>query len=149
MMIATEPKVGRRHARCNLCWGRPAGRRVARELDTLIATRGRPATVVSDNGPEFTSMAILRWQQKTGVAWHYIEPGKPIQNAFVESFNGQLRDELLNETLFRSLNHACAVLAEWRDDYNCCRPHTSLKGLTPNEFATRSDQDHNQNGLYL
>ena len=126
-----------------------SGHRVARELDTLIAARGRPATMVSDNGPEFTSMAILRWQQETGVAWHYIEPGKPIQNAFVESFNGRLRDELLNETLFRSLGHASATLAEWRDDYNGCRPHTSLNGLTPNEFATRSDQDHNRNGLCL
>jgi putative transposase len=86
------------------------------------------------------------WQQKTGVAWHYIEPGKPIQNAFVESVIGRLRDELLNETLFRSLSHARVALAEWRDDYNGCRPHTS-NGLTP--FATRSDQDHNQNGLSM
>lgn len=79
----------------------------------------------------------------------YIQPGKPIQNAFVESFNGRLRDELLNETLFRSLSHAGAALADWRNDYNDCRPHTSLEGLTPNEFARMSRQDHNQNGLHL
>ena len=100
-------------------------------------------------GSELTSTAMLRWQQERGVGWHYIAPGKPVQNAFVESFNGRLRDELLNETVFRSLGHARELLAEWRDDYNGCRPHTSLAGLTPNEFATRSRQDHNQNGLYL
>jgi putative transposase len=125
-----------------------SGARVARELDAIIALRGKPQTIVSDNGSEFTSTAMLRWQQETGVAWHYIQPGKPIQNAFVESFNGRLRDELLNETLFRSLGQAKELLTEWRDDYNGCRPHTSLNGLTPNEFATRSAKDHNQNGVY-
>ena len=84
------------------------GRRVARELDVLIASRGRPAMCVSDNGTELTGMAILRWSQETRVEWHYIAPGKPQQNAFIESFNGRLRDELLNETLFASLAHAHA-----------------------------------------
>lgn len=126
-----------------------SGVRVARELDALMKVRGRPQTIVSDNGTELTSLAMLRWQQETGVAWHYIQPGKPQQNGFVESFNGRLRDELLNETLFRSLSHARELMADWRDDYNDCRPHTSLNGLTPNEFATRSAKDHNQNGLYL
>lgn len=126
-----------------------SGARVTRELDAIIAVRGRPEIIVSDNGSELTSMAILRWSQETGVAWHYIAPGKPIQNAFVESFNGRLRDELLNETVFRSLCHAKEMLGSWQTDYNSCRPHTSLKGLTPNEFARRSSQDHNQNGLYL
>ena len=79
-----------------------SGGRVARELDAVMKTRGRPVTIVSDNGTELTSMAILRWQAETGVAWHYIQPGKPQQNGFVESFNGRLRDELLNETLFWS-----------------------------------------------
>lgn len=125
-----------------------SGARVARELDMIIAERGKPRCIVSDNGSELTSTAMLRWQQDTGIAWHYIAPGKPIQNAFVESFNGRLRDEFLNETVFRSLGHARMLLAKWRDDYNGCRPHTSLKGLTPNEFATRSRQDHNQNGVY-
>ena len=75
-----------------------SGLRVGRELDAIIAERGKPATCVSDNGTELTSMAILRWSQQSGVAWHYIAPGKPQQNAFIESFNGRLRDELLNET---------------------------------------------------
>ena len=126
-----------------------SGLRVTRELDAIIAMRGKPKTIVSDNGTELTSLAMLRWQQDTGVAWHYIQPGKPIQNAFIESFNGRLRDECLNETMFRSLQHARELLAEWREDYNASRPHTSLNGLTPNEFATRSREDHNQNGLYL
>lgn len=126
-----------------------SGQRVARELDGLIAARGRPALVVSDNGTEFTSTAILRWQQEARVEWHYIAPGKPMQNGFVESFNGRLRDELLNETMFRGLAHAREVLGEWREDYNGQRPHTSLDGLTPNEFARRSTSGHNQNGLQL
>jgi putative transposase len=95
-----------------------SGMRVGRELDAIIARRGRPAMCVSDNGTELTSMAILRWSQETRVEWHYIAPGKPTQNAFIESFNGRLRDELLNETLFISLAHARAALAEWKDDYN-------------------------------
>ncbi len=92
---------------------------------------------------------MLRWQQETNVAWHYIAPGKPIQNAFAASFIGRLRDELLAETSFRSLGHARELVAEWRDDFNHNRPHTSLEGLTPNEFAARSIQDHNRNGLSL
>jgi putative transposase len=103
-----------------------------------MARRGRPKTVVSDNGTEFTSMAILRWSQDSRVDWHYIAPGKPMQNGFAESFNGRLRDECLNETLFSSLPHARAVLAEWKDDYNHVRPHTSLGGATPAEVAAKS-----------
>ena len=95
-----------------------SGKRVARELDRLVAERGRPKTIVSDNGTELTSNAILRWADEAKVAWHDIAPGKPTQNAFVESLNGRLRDELLNETLFRSLPHARAMLAAWRTDYN-------------------------------
>src|ERR1700726_4329484 len=88
-----------------------SGRRVARELDDIIRRRGRrPDTIVSDNGTELTSNAILSWADETGVGWHYIAPGKPQQNGFIESFNGRLRDELLNETLFRSLPHARVVL---------------------------------------
>src|SRR6188508_536386 len=100
-----------------------SGRRVARELDDIIRRRGRrPDTIVSDNGTELTSNAILGWADATGVGWHYIAPGKPQQNGFVESFNGRLRDELLNETLFKSLPHARAVLEAWRRDYNEQRP---------------------------
>lgn len=126
-----------------------SGTRVARELDAVIARRGKPHLVVSDNGTEFTSTAMLRWQQESGAEWHYIQPGKPIQNAFVESFNGRLRDECLNETAFRSLAHARELITEWRDDYNHCRPHTSLGGLTPREFASQSIQDQSNDGLSL
>ena len=112
-----------------------SGVRVARELDRLVAERGRPQTVVSDNGTEFTSNAILRWADESRVGWHYIAPGKPTQNAFVESFNGRLRDELLNETLFRSMAHARAVLDAWRTDYNTERPHSRLGWLTPTAYA--------------
>lgn len=126
-----------------------SGRRVARELTTLIERRGKPCMIVSDNGTEFTSNAILGWTDETGVEWHYIAPGKPMQNAFVESFNGRLRDECLNEHVFRGLAEARRIIAAWREDYNEERPHTSLGGLTPREFATRSSQDHNQNRTNL
>jgi putative transposase len=112
-----------------------SGVRVARELDEIIAVRGRPERIVSDNGTELTSTAILTWSDRRQAGWHYIAPGKPIQNAFVESFNGRLRDELLNETLFRSLPHARAVLDTWRRDYNAARPHSSLGWQTPLAFA--------------
>ena len=111
------------------------GGRVARELDRLIVERGRPTVCLSDNGTELTSMAILRWCQETGVDWHYIAPGKPQQNAFVESFNGRLRDELLNETLFVSLAHARGALEAWRDDYNTVRPHSALGNVPPATYA--------------
>jgi len=126
-----------------------SGARVARELDAIIAWRGKPQLIVSDNGTELTSNAMLAWQADRDVGWHYIAPGKPMQNAFIESFNGRLRDELLNETLFRSLWQARRLIAEWQTDYNEERPHTSLGGLTPNEFATRSQVDQNPNRLWL
>jgi putative transposase len=87
-----------------------SGIRVARELDRLLVAYGKPRTIVSDNGTELTSNAILRWARDHKVEWHYIAPGKPVQNAFAESFIGRLRDELLNETLFRSLVHARAPI---------------------------------------
>jgi putative transposase len=111
------------------------GLRVVRELDAIIAVRGRPAMCVSDNGTELTSIAILRWSQETRVEWHYIAPGKPQQNAFIESFNGRLRDELLNETLFTSLAHARQMLAIFQDDYNTVRPHSGLGNLPPAAYA--------------
>jgi putative transposase len=114
-----------------------SGRRVARELDDTIRRRGqRPDTIVSDNGTELTSNAILGWADETGVGWHYIAPGKPQQNGFIESFNGRLRDELLNETLFRSLPHTRAVLELWRRDYNEERPHSKLGWMTPRAYAS-------------
>jgi putative transposase len=107
------------------------GERVARELDTLVRLYGKPACIVSDNGTEFTSKAILKWANANKVDWHYIDPGKPQQNAFIESFNGSLRDELLNEELFDSLPDARRKLALWRYDYNHVRPHSSLGNRTP------------------
>jgi putative transposase len=108
-----------------------SGHRVVRELDAVIARRGRPAMVVSDNGTELTSMAILSWCQRTGVEWHYIAPGKPMQNGFVESFNGRFRDELLNETLFSSLGEARQKIRAWQHDYNHHRPHSGLGNIPP------------------
>ena len=112
-----------------------SGTRVARELDRLMTGRGKPRTIVSDNGTELTSNAILAWADERRLSWHYIAPGKPIQNAFIESFNGRLRDELLNETLFRSLPDARLVLEAWRRDYNTDRPHSRLGWQTPAGYA--------------
>jgi putative transposase len=112
-----------------------SGARVARDLAALFEARGKPGTVVSDNGTEFTSNAILTFADDRKIDWHCIAPGKPTRNAFIESFNGRLRDELLNETLFSSLNHARATLAAWRKDYNTERPHSRLGWQTPAEFA--------------
>lgn len=126
-----------------------SGERVARELDRIGGRRGYPCMIVSDNGTELTSNAMLKWQQDRQVEWHYIAPGKPMQNGFVESFNGRLRDECLNEHLFASYRHARELIEEWRIDYNTQRPHTSLEGLTPNEFANRSIMDHNVNRANL
>ena len=123
-----------------------SGTRVARELDTLIAERRCPAMCVSDNGTGLTSMAILRWSQETRIEWHYIAPGKPTQNAFIESFNGRLRDKLLNETLFRSLAYARAVLADWKEDYNTVRPHSAIGNLPPAAYAKLSDPAMQRDG---
>jgi len=121
-----------------------SGRRVARELDLLLATRGRPTTIVSDNGTELTSNAILYWADQTQVGWHYIAPGKPMQNAFVESFNGRLRDEFLNETLFTSMMQARLALEEWRHDYNNVRPHSRIGWLAPAVYAANFSPQRDQ-----
>ena len=112
-----------------------SGARVARELDGIIATRGKPSAIVSDNGTELTSTAILRWSEERRVDWHYIASGRPQQNAFVKSFKRRLRDECLNETLVSSLPQARSVLAAWRADYNQTRPHSSLGNVPPVQFA--------------
>ena len=109
--------------------------RVARELTTLIERRGRPGMIVSDNGTELTSNAILKWCVEHKIEWHYIAPGKPMQNGFVESFNGRMRDEFLNETLFRNLAHARDLIEAWVTDYNTARPHSALGYQTPAGFA--------------
>lgn len=135
-----------------------SGIRVTRELERIIAQRkARPQICVSDNGTEFTSMAILKWTQSQRIGWHYIAPGKPQQNAFAESFIGRLRDECLNEMAFSSLSEARSLLAEWQRDYNLVRPHSALANKTPEEFRNqhmalasaatpRQDFTH---GLYL
>ncbi|WP_156894304.1 IS3 family transposase [Rhodobacter xanthinilyticus] len=117
-----------------------SGARVARELDALVRIYGKPACIVSDNGTEFTSKAILKWANENGVEWHYIDPGKPQQNGFIESFNGSLRDECLNEEIFDSLADARRKLALWRYDYNNVRPHSSLANKTPAEARRALEQ---------
>jgi len=112
-----------------------SGRRVARELTALIERRGAPGMIVSDNGTEFTCNAMLAWCRDMKVDWHFIAPGKPMQNGFVESFNGRMRDELLNERLFFSLDDARRHISAWVADFNHQRPHSSLGYLTPAAFA--------------
>jgi transposase InsO family protein len=111
-----------------------SGVRVVRELDRITLERSTPKVMVSDNGTELTSMAVLRWTTDR-VGWHYIQPSKPVQNAFIESFNSKLRDECLNQQVFISLAEAREIIAAWRHDYNQFRPHSSLGALTPKEFA--------------
>ncbi len=131
------------------------GVRVVRELEHLGFERSTPRVIVSDNGTELTSCAVLRWA--TGrLDWHYIEPGKPVQNAFIESFNSKLRDECLNEHVFLNLAEARETIEAWRYDYNHLRPHGSLGALTPTEFAAIKGQEmqptqegEKTGGLYL
>jgi len=110
------------------------GRRVVGVLDRLSETRGLPETITMDNGPEFAGRALDEWAYRKGVRLSFIRPGKPIENAFAESFNGRLRDECLNINWFLSLKHAREVIEVWRKDYNTVRPHSSLGGLAPQEF---------------
>jgi putative transposase len=112
------------------------GARVVRELELVVNQRGWPHTIVSDNGTELTSNAVLNWAAER-VSWHYIQPGKPVQNAFIESFNSKLRDECLNEHFFFGLTEARHLIEAWRQDYNQLRPHSSLGALAPPEYANR------------
>jgi putative transposase len=114
------------------------GERVTRVLDRLASERGLPRTIVVDKGPEFAGRALDQWAFERGVQLHFIEPGKPIQNCFVESFNGRFRDECLNLNWFTSLSDAIDKIEDWRVDYNRHRPHGSLEDLTPEEFAQRA-----------
>jgi putative transposase len=111
------------------------GARVVGDLDHLADTRGLPEVITMDNGPEFAGQALDEWAYRRGVGQNFIRPGKPMDNAFAESFIGRLRDEWLNENWFMSLRHARDVIETWRLDYNEFRPHSSLAGLTPREFA--------------
>lgn len=114
------------------------GQRVVRALDYLAWQRGLPREIVLDNGPEFTSLALDQWAHRTGVTLHFIEPGKPVQNAFIESFIGKFRDECLNEHWFTSLADARVKIETWRKEYNEYRPHSSLGYQTPVEFAANA-----------
>ena len=111
------------------------GVRVARVLERLAVERGVPATIISDNGPEFTGVALDRWAAERGVHQHFIRPGKPMENGYIESFNGKLRDECLSGNWFISLADARAKIGAWRNDYNSIRPHSSLDNQTPTEYA--------------
>ena len=111
------------------------GTRVARVLERLVKERGKPQEILMDNGPEFTSRALDAWAYDNGVKLSYIRPGKPMENAFIESFNGSFRDECLNQHWFTDLQDARREIERWRRDYNRVRPHSSLGNLTPSEYA--------------
>jgi len=113
------------------------GKRVARVLDRLAFLRGLPEAITIDNGPEFTSNALDEWAYRNNVKLDFIRPGKPIENAYIESFNGKLRDECLNDNWFLSLNDAREIIEAWRIDYNRHRPHSSLDNLTPAEYVEK------------
>lgn len=115
-----------------------SGPRVTRVLDYVTELRGRPASLLTDNGPEFAGLALERWAHDRQVQHRFITPGKPAQNGHIESFNGKLRDECLNEHEFINLHHARELLDAFRDDYNQTRPHSSLGDLTPAEFAAQA-----------
>jgi putative transposase len=113
------------------------GDHLTRILEEICSQRGKPVVIRSDNGPEFTGKSMLTWAHRNGIALRLIEPGKPNQNAYVESFNGRLRDECLNEHWFISVAHARAVIETWRREYNEERPKRSLGGLTPTQYANQ------------
>ncbi|MCG3201209.1 MAG: IS3 family transposase IS407 [Gammaproteobacteria bacterium] len=121
-----------------------AGLYVSRVLDQAVRFRGRPKAIRTDHGPEFTTKALDQWAYRHGVELKMIEPGKPIQNAYSESFNGKFRDEYLNEHWFTSLAQARSTVAEWRRDYNEQRPHSALGYMTPAEFAAKHRQRGNE-----
>jgi putative transposase len=111
------------------------GQRVVGVLDRLAETRGLPEFITMDNGPEFAGRALDEWAYRKGIKLNFIRPGKPIENALAESFIGRLRDECLNENWFMNLKHARQIIEDWRRDYNEVRPHSSLRSMTPREYA--------------
>jgi putative transposase len=116
-----------------------SGERMTRVLDRVIAERqAQPEEIVMDNGPEMTSRALDQWAYERGIKLRFIAPGKPVQNCYIESFNGRLRDECLNQHWFRSVSDARQIVEAWRLDYNQARPHSSLGGLTPEEYRLRT-----------
>ncbi len=116
------------------------GEQVVEAVSRIMAVRGAPKSIRVDNGPEFVSKALDRWAYENGVALDFSRPGKPTDNAFIESFNGRLRDECLNAHWFLSLADARAKIEAWRQDYNESRPHTSLGWMTPSEYAAAAAQ---------
>ena len=116
--------------------------RVIRSLDEAIEVRGKPQRILMDNGPEFTSNALDAWAYKNGIELHFIAPGKPTENAFAESFNSRVREECLNQHCFFSMAEAREIIADWQRDYNTVRPHSSLKYLTPQEFADNLEEGY-------
>jgi putative transposase len=123
------------------------GERVVRTMTRLEAMGGLPKTVVTDNGPEFTGKAMAKWSESTGVIHHFIEPGKPTQNAYIESFNARIRDECLNMYWFSDLNEAGRIIEEWREDYNTLRPHSALNYKTPTAFKKGYEQSTNSDKI--
>ena len=117
------------------------GVRVARVLSEISQMEYLPEVIVIDNGPEFISNALDVWAYHRGVKLTFIRPGKPVENAYIESFNGRLRDECLNENWFLTLEHARMIIEQWRVDYNTARPHSSLENLTPEEFIRRETEN--------
>ncbi len=115
------------------------GQHVTRYLNKAMLFRGRPKEILSDNGPEFTSNALNAWAYEKHIEHVFIDPGKPMQNGFIESFNGKFRDECLNMNWFRSVQEAKAVISQWKDEYNMVRPHSALGELTPAEYARTFD----------
>ncbi|MBR8434941.1 transposase family protein [Burkholderia cenocepacia] len=111
------------------------GLRVQQVLERLKEMRGLPASITVDNGPEFAGKVLDAWAYEAGVTLSFIRPGKPVENAYIESFNGRFRDECLNEHWFVSMRHAKRLIEEWRIEYNTERPHSSLGYLTPVQFA--------------
>ena len=111
------------------------GQHVVAVLERLRFSRGLPDRIVVDNGTEFTSKALDQWAWSRGVELHFIRPGRPVENCYIESFNGRLRDECLNQNWFESLEDARRIVEAWRKEYNGERPHSALGGLTPAEFA--------------
>jgi putative transposase len=118
-----------------------SGKRVVRVLESIECERRLPGTILVDNGPEFTSTAFLSWCESKGIGLHFIDPGKPVQNAHIESFNGKFRDECLNEHWFVNLDHARNIIRNFRHAYNEDRPHSSLGYLTPSAFRLAFEED--------
>lgn len=114
-----------------------SGERLTRTLDVLLISRGVPEIIMSDNGPEFQSKAVMRWADRNRVHWHFIDPGKPNQNAWIESFNGRFRDECLNLHMFSTLDEAQKIVTKWKDEYNTIRPHSSLGRIPPMIYAAK------------